>query len=199
MGGRTNRSSSYSLPGVVRCEVSPTFLRCVPPPPLPPPSSKSLPAQCSAVLLARLCCIVTHSWPHAALPTDETPKWNLSVGQKYNNIPFKVFLCLSEQSSKAAESAGKMLKFIWGRGQGPTAERLKLQKELFNFSRNITYGFPHKPSCMGWDPELKLLAVGTKNGQIRVFGKPGVEIIGQLDKEDVSLVGLVWIPGEFMV
>ena len=91
-----------------------------------------------------------------------------------------------------------MLKFIWGRGQGPTAERLKLQKELFNFSRNITYGFPHKPSCMGWDPELKLLAVGTKNGQIRVFGKPGVEIIGQLEKEDVSLVGLVWIPGESM-
>ena len=89
-----------------------------------------------------------------------------------------------------------MLKFIWGRGQGPTAERLKLQKELFNFSRNITYGFPHKPSCMGWDPELKLLAVGTKNGQIRVFGKAGVEIIGQLEKEDVSLVGLVWIPGE---
>ena len=50
---------------------------------------------------------------------------------------------------------------------------------------------------MGWDPELKLLAVGTKNGQIRVFGKPGVEIIGQLDKEDVSLVGIVWIPGEW--
>ena len=38
-----------------------------------------------------------------------------------------------------------MLKFIWGRGQGPTAERVKLQKELFNFSKNITYGFPNKP------------------------------------------------------
>ena len=38
-----------------------------------------------------------------------------------------------------------MLKFIWGRGQGPTAERVKLQKELFNFSKNVTYGFPSKP------------------------------------------------------
>ena len=38
-----------------------------------------------------------------------------------------------------------MLKFIWGRGQGPTAERVKLQKELFNFSKNVTYGFPCKP------------------------------------------------------
>ena len=88
-----------------------------------------------------------------------------------------------------------MLKFIWGRGQGPTAERLKLQKELFNFSKNITYGFPHKPSCFAWDQELKLLAVGTKTGQIRVFGKPGVEIIGQLDKEEIGFVGLLWIPG----
>ena len=89
-----------------------------------------------------------------------------------------------------------MLKFIWGRGQGPTAERLKLQKELFNFSRNITYGFPHKPSCLGWDPELRLLAVGTKTGQVRVFGRPGVEIIGNLDREEVGLVAITWIPGE---
>ena len=88
-----------------------------------------------------------------------------------------------------------MLKFIWGRGQGPTAERLKLQKELFNFSRNITYGFPHKPSCLGWDPELRLLAVGTKTGQVRVFGRPGVEIIGNLDREEVGLVAVTWIPG----
>jgi len=89
-----------------------------------------------------------------------------------------------------------MLKFIWGRGQGPTAERVKLQKELFNFSKNITYGFPSKPTCMGWDPELRLLAVGTKGGQVKVFGQPGVEIIGHLDKEEVGVVGMVWIPGQ---
>ena len=28
-----------------------------------------------------------------------------------------------------------MLKFIWGKGHQPTAERLKLQKELFGFSK----------------------------------------------------------------
>jgi len=89
-----------------------------------------------------------------------------------------------------------MLKFIWGRGQGPTAERVKLQKELFNFSKNITYGFPNKPTCLGWDPELKLLAVGTKSGQVKVFGQPGVEIIGQVDKEDVGILGIVWVPGQ---
>ena len=28
-----------------------------------------------------------------------------------------------------------MLKFIWGKGHQPTAERVKLQKELFGFSK----------------------------------------------------------------
>ena len=28
-----------------------------------------------------------------------------------------------------------MLKFIWGKGHQPTAERIKLQKELFGFSK----------------------------------------------------------------
>ena len=32
-------------------------------------------------------------------------------------------------------SANNMLKFIWGKGQGPTAERVKIQKQLFGFSR----------------------------------------------------------------
>ena len=54
--------------------------------------------------------------------------------------PFLYFSIVSD-----TVTGSTMLKFIWGRGQGPTAERVKLQKELFNFSKNVTYGFPSKP------------------------------------------------------
>ena len=54
--------------------------------------------------------------------------------------PFFYFSIVSD-----TVTGSTMLKFIWGRGQGPTAERVKLQKELFNFSKNVTYGFPSKP------------------------------------------------------
>ena len=54
--------------------------------------------------------------------------------------PFLYFSMVSD-----TVTGSTMLKFIWGRGQGPTAERVKLQKELFNFSKNVTYGFPSKP------------------------------------------------------
>jgi len=89
-----------------------------------------------------------------------------------------------------------MLKFIWGRGQGPTAERVKLQKELFNFSKNVTYGFPSKPACIDWDPELRLLAVGTKGGALRVFGAPGVELLGQHEGEEITVLRVLFVPGQ---
>ena len=47
-----------------------------------------------------------------------------------------------------------MLKYIWNRGQTPTVDKEKLQKELYAFSKNALYGFPHKPVSMDWDPQL---------------------------------------------
>ena len=66
-----------------------------------------------------------------------------------------------------------MLKYIWNRGQTPTVDKEKLQKELYAFSKNVLYGFPHKPVSMDWDPQLELLAIAMKNGFIRIFGQPG--------------------------
>ena len=66
-------------------------------------------------------------------------------------------------------SGPNMLKFIWGKGQGPSAERVKIQKQLFGFSREISHGFPTKPSCLAWDPELKLMGLAAKNGRILVY------------------------------
>ncbi|VVD04479.1 unnamed protein product, partial [Leptidea sinapis] len=37
------------------------------------------------------------------------------------------------------KTAGRMLKFIRGKGQQPSAERQKLQNELFAFRKNYAY------------------------------------------------------------
>ena len=76
-----------------------------------------------------------------------------------------------------------MLKFIWNRGQTPAMDKEKLQKELYAFSKNVLYGFPHKPVSMDWDPQLKLLAIATKTGSIRIFGQPGKKIFKQFGSE----------------
>ncbi|KAG5672511.1 hypothetical protein PVAND_002635 [Polypedilum vanderplanki] len=73
-----------------------------------------------------------------------------------------------------------MLKFIRSKGhQQPSAERQKLQKELYAFRKTVQHGFPHKPSSLAYDSVLKLMAIGTTVGVIKVFGQPGVEFYGQ--------------------
>ncbi|XP_050068219.1 lethal(2) giant larvae protein [Anopheles maculipalpis] len=93
-----------------------------------------------------------------------------------------------------------MLKFIRGKGQQPSTERQKLQKELFAFRRTAQHGFPHKPSALAYDPKSKLMAIGTNSGVIKVFGRPGVEFYGQHtspsnNPADLIVQMLEWIPG----
>jgi len=54
--------------------------------------------------------------------------------------------------------------------------RRRLQKDLFAFSKIADKGFPSKPSAMDYDKKLRLLAIGTKNGDIRIYGAPGVQL-----------------------
>ena len=43
-------------------------------------------------------------------------------------------------------------------------------------------------ACIDWDPELRLLAVGTKGGALRIFGAPGVELLGQHEGEELTVL-----------
>ena len=36
----------------------------------------------------------------------------------------------------------------------------------------LHHGFPTKPSALAYDPKLKLLALGTKNGVLRMYPLP---------------------------
>lgn len=88
-----------------------------------------------------------------------------------------------------------MLKFIRGKAYQPTAERVKLQKELFAFNKTTQHGFPHRPSSLAWDPKLQLMAIGTRSGVIKVYGNPGVELCGQ-HQHDCTVVQLFSLPNQ---
>ncbi|XP_012269374.2 lethal(2) giant larvae protein homolog 1 isoform X3 [Athalia rosae] len=91
-----------------------------------------------------------------------------------------------------------MLKFIRGKGQQPTAERQKLQKDLFAFRKTIQHGFPNKPTAFAWDPSLRLMIIGTASGAIKVFGRPGVEFYGQHTTEsgENAVTKIIALPNE---
>lgn len=59
-----------------------------------------------------------------------------------------------------------MLKFIRGKAQQPSLERQKLQRELFAYRKTTQHGFPHKPCALAFEPQIKLMAIGTSSGCI---------------------------------
>ncbi|XP_049868986.1 lethal(2) giant larvae protein isoform X2 [Pectinophora gossypiella] len=88
-----------------------------------------------------------------------------------------------------------MLKFIRGKGQQPSAERQKLQNELFAFRKTVQHGFPHRASALAWDPLLRLTALGTATGALKVYGRPGVELYGQHTNPDSAVTQIHFILG----
>ncbi|KAF9421001.1 hypothetical protein HW555_002984, partial [Spodoptera exigua] len=59
----------------------------------------------------------------------------------------------------------------------------------------VQHGFPHRASALAWDPLLRVVALGTATGALKVYGRPGVELYGQHTNSDSSVTQIHFIPG----
>lgn len=83
------------------------------------------------------------------------------------------------------------MKFFLGKSsshhshhQQQIADRLRLYyKDFYEFNNTVLHGFPANPTCLAFDNKHRLLAIGTKNGSVQVYGQPGVEFHHQLVDE----------------
>eukprot|EP00800_Vazella_pourtalesii_P022859 TRINITY_DN9060_c1_g2_i1.p1 TRINITY_DN9060_c1_g2~~TRINITY_DN9060_c1_g2_i1.p1 ORF type:complete len:1034 (+),score=226.35 TRINITY_DN9060_c1_g2_i1:89-3190(+) len=57
----------------------------------------------------------------------------------------------------------------------PKATGQQSTKNYFDFMITCKHGFPDKPSAICFDEESGLVALGTENGELRIYGRPGVE------------------------
>ncbi|XP_017740153.1 PREDICTED: lethal(2) giant larvae protein homolog 2 isoform X3 [Rhinopithecus bieti] len=78
-------------------------------------------------------------------------------------------------------------------GHDPVRERLK--RDLFQFNKTVEHGFPHQPSALGYSPSLRILAIGTRSGAIKLYGAPGVEFMG-LHRENNAVTQIHLLPGQ---
>lgn len=40
---------------------------------------------------------------------------------------------------------------------------------IFLIFQTLQYGFPNKPTALAWDPLLRIMAIGTSTGTIKVY------------------------------
>uniref|UniRef100_A0A8C2UUZ1 LLGL scribble cell polarity complex component 2 n=2 Tax=Chinchilla lanigera TaxID=34839 RepID=A0A8C2UUZ1_CHILA len=78
-------------------------------------------------------------------------------------------------------------------GHDPARERLK--RDLFQFNKTVEHGFPHQPSALGYSPSLRILAIGTRSGAVKLYGAPGVEFMG-LHRENNAVLQIAFLPGQ---
>lgn len=77
--------------------------------------------------------------------------------------------------------------------------RCQIQKDLFAYNKIADKGFPSKPSAMDYDRKLKLLAIGTKNGDIRIYGEPNTlhqQLSCYQDVHPFPILRLLFVQGQ---
>ncbi|KAK2506736.1 hypothetical protein MC885_010136 [Smutsia gigantea] len=99
---------------------------------------------------------------------------------------------VSSSSSSSRGAPSKMRRFLRS-GHDPARERLK--RDLFQFNKTVEHGFPHQPSALGYSPSLRILAIGTRSGAVKLYGAPGVEFMG-LHRENNAVVQVHFLPGQ---
>ncbi|XP_044517692.1 lethal(2) giant larvae protein homolog 1 [Gracilinanus agilis] len=87
-----------------------------------------------------------------------------------------------------------MMKFRFRR-QGNDPQREKIKQDLFAFNKTVEHGFPNQPSSLAYDPKLRIMAIGTKSGAVKIYGAPGVEFTG-LHKETATVTQMHFLPGQ---
>uniref|UniRef100_A0A8C5KI02 LLGL1 scribble cell polarity complex component n=1 Tax=Jaculus jaculus TaxID=51337 RepID=A0A8C5KI02_JACJA len=62
-------------------------------------------------------------------------------------------------------------------------------------SQTVEHGFPNQPSALAFDPELRIMAIGTRSGAVKIYGAPGVEFTGR-HEDAATVTQMHFLPGQ---
>lgn len=92
-----------------------------------------------------------------------------SVASKFGSKLANIFSTDKKSSSSAqahaAQSAAADLE----------ASQERARRELLKMTKTARIGFPYRPTCVAYDPVQHLVAVGTRQGLVKLYGGESVE------------------------
>lgn len=89
----------------------------------------------------------------------------MSIASKFGKSIANMFANDKKLNAEKAQAAAADLE----------SSQEMLRKDGLKVSKTARFGFPFKPTCMAYDSVQHLLAIGTKNGYIKLFGAESVE------------------------
>lgn len=91
-------------------------------------------------------------------------------GSRFGKSLLKMFDSITSDKKSNSAAQANMLAADLEASQ----ESLR-SNEILTLCKSSRHGFPFKPSCMAYDLVQNLLAIGTKNGYVRLYGASTVE------------------------
>lgn len=64
--------------------------------------------------------------------------------------------------------------------------------DFFGLEKTSLHGFPYKPTAVAFDPVQKVLAIGNRDGSVRLLGKPGLETTFHHASRS-AVIQLIWM------
>ena len=89
----------------------------------------------------------------------------MSMASKFGKTIVNMFTNDKKLNAEKAQAAASELE----------AAQEVLRRESVKITKTARFGYPFKPTCMAYDSVQHLLAIGTKNGYIKLFGAETVD------------------------
>ena len=76
----------------------------------------------------------------------------------------------------------KYITFSWnGNTGGPASLEQEviesLNQDQFTSENTFRHGFPLKPTALAFDPLQRIMAIGSRSGAVRLYGRPGMNTL----------------------
>ena len=102
--------------------------------------------------------------------------------------------------SKVHSASGKIQGLIYEEEEGAhRVSNYNWKRAMFKFRATLHHGIPGTPTVISFDPIQKIMAVGTSNGLVKIFGKPGVEVVVNQYEGSISHLCFVQNHGKLVI
>ena len=68
-----------------------------------------------------------------------------------------------------------------------------LTPDQFSAAPTVRHGFPFKATSLAFDPLQRLLAIGNKTGEVRIFGRPGIDLSFEHENTGASVFQMIFV------
>lgn len=123
--------------------------------------------------------LIKREFPKVGVHISEMSKWLNKIENSTATQALKTRAGdLEETFDRTVQNATERIQSFRKEGEDPhRVSKYNWRRNMFKFRGTLHHGIPGGPTAIAYDHVQRLMAIGTSKGLVKVFGKPGVEVV----------------------